>query len=129
VEVEVDEVVTASANVVIVGGATPGGAKPPVAGGGAVATQGPITSHACIHAPPYFVEKGSNPTCLQYLTTASVLHFNTCPFLDAKLPAMYSTPNIHSSMGQLVEEALPGDTTAGIVDLSSHGPTSVHASL
>jgi UDP-glucose 4-epimerase len=77
----------------------------------------------------YFVEKGSNPTCLQYLTTASVLHFNTCPFLDAKLPAMYSTPNIHSSMGQLVEEALPGDTTAGIVDLSSHGPTSVHASL
>jgi hypothetical protein len=53
--------------------------------------QGPTTSQACCHAPPYTVEKGSYPTWLHSLSRVGIaavdLHLKICPFIDTKLPA------------------------------------------
>ena len=44
-----------------------------------VQEQGPTTSQACCHAPPYTVENGSNPTWLHNLSRVGIdavyLHF------------------------------------------------------
>jgi hypothetical protein len=49
----------------------------------AVSEQGPMTSHACCHAPPYTLENGSNPTWLQNAATPVNLHLKICVFFDA----------------------------------------------
>ena len=69
-----------------------------------VPEQGPTTSQACCHAPPYAVENGSNPTWLQSLSRVGIaavdLHLKICEipdasFIDTKLPAMYVAPATH----------------------------------
>ena len=88
--------------------------------GAMVPEHGPISSQACAHAPPYVVEKGSNPTWLHSLSRVGIaavdLHFKICPFLDTKLPATYAVPTTHS-LGQ------PGLTTAVVgAMVPKHGP-------
>jgi hypothetical protein len=67
------------------------------AGVGTIAPeQGPRTSQACCHVPPYAVAKGSNPTWLHSLSRVGIaavdLHLKICQFMEAsfmdtKLPA------------------------------------------
>ena len=61
-----------------------------------VQEQGPTTSQACCHAPPYTGENGSYPTWLQSLSRVGIaavdLHlknseFPDASFIDTKLPA------------------------------------------
>ena len=92
---------------------------------------GPISSQACAHAPPYVVEKGSNPTWLHSLSRVGIaavdLHFKICPFLDTKLPATYAVPTTHS----LGQPAIGPTATDVVVEIAvegamvpEHGPIS-----
>ena len=68
--------------------------------GAMVPEQGPTTSQACCHAPPYAVENGSYPTWLQNVATPGDLHLKICAipdasFIDTELPATYVAPSTH----------------------------------
>jgi len=99
--------------------------------GAMVPEHGPISSQACAHAPPYVVEKGSNPTWLHSLSRVGIaavdLHFKICPFLDTKLPATYAVPTTHS----LGQPAIGPTATDVVVEIAvegamvpEHGPIS-----